>query len=110
MFASINYYFSDTNILEIVNTWVIKDKIKRGMIVFEEGDEVICFHRKANGHPRSIKDDVNYVVKRVDLDGHIIIAQRSSDGIGWQSPIRVHKTYMINKQTLRQIRINSILN
>jgi len=110
MFAPINYYFSDTNFLEIVNTWVIKDKIKRGMMVFEEGDEVICFHRKSNGHPKAIKDGITYVIRHIDSDGHIIVAQHSSDGVGFLQSIRVHKMYMMSKSALRDIKINSILN
>ena len=34
----------------------IKDQIKSGKISFNVGDEVICFRRKPNGHPRGIKE------------------------------------------------------
>jgi len=110
MFASINYYFIDTNILEIVNTWVLTDKIKRGLIEFQEGDEVICFHRKGNGHPRSIKDGITYVIRHIDSDGHVIVAQHSSDEVGFLQSIRVHKTYIIPQYILRDIKLNNLLN
>jgi hypothetical protein len=89
--------------------WVLKDKIKRGIIEFQKGDEVICFHRKSNGHPKSIKDGVIYVIKHIDLDGHLMVAQRSSN-VGFLQPIRVHKIYMIKKSDLRDIKLNEILN
>ena len=93
-----------------MNTWVLTDKIKRGLIEFQEGDEVICFHRKGNGHPRAIKDSTTYIVKSIDLDGHMTVAQHSSDGVGFLQHIRVHKMYMIQKNILRDIKLNSILN
>ncbi len=93
-----------------MNNWIIKDKIKRGLIDFNLGDEVICFCRKSNGHPKSIKDGVVYVIKHIDLDGHLMVAQRSSNGVGFLQPVRVHKTYMINTSELRNVKLNSILN
>jgi hypothetical protein len=93
-----------------MNTWVLKDKIKRGIIYFRIGDEVICFCRKSNGHPKAIKDDTVYTVKNIDSDGHIYIAENSSDEVGWLQQIRVHKTYMIPQYILRDIKLNSILN
>jgi len=89
---------------------VITDKIKRGEISYNIGDQVVVFRRKSNGHPRSLKDDITYVVRGIDLDGHITVAQHSTDGVGFLQSIRVHKMYMINKSTLRDIRLNSILN
>ena len=41
-----------------MNLWVMQDKIKRGLITYEVGDEVVCFHRKSNRHPRPIKDNI----------------------------------------------------
>ena len=93
-----------------MNSWILKDRIKRGFISFEEGDEVVCFNRKVNGHPRSIKDGVTYIIKSVDGDGHLTVAEHSLDGVGFLQPFRVHKIYMIPKSTLRDIKLNSILN
>jgi len=93
-----------------MNTWILIDKIKRGLIEFKEGDEVICFHRKGNGHPRAIKESITYIVKSIDSDGHMMVAQHSSDDVGFLQTIRVHKMYMIQKNVLRDIKLNSILN
>lgn len=91
-----------------MNSWIIKDKIKRGMVSFVEGDEVVCFTRKGNGHPRAIKDGVTYIVRSVEHDGHLSVAQHSTDGIGFLQPLRVHKIYMIPKRILRDIKLNSL--
>lgn len=88
----------------------IKDQIKSGKISFNVGDEVICFRRKPNGHPRGIKDNVVYTIKEVNDDGHLQVAMRSNDGIGWMQTIRVHKYYMIRRDLLRDIKLDSILN
>jgi hypothetical protein len=93
-----------------MNEWVLNDMIKKGVVSYQVGDEVVVLKRKSNGHPRSIKDGVVYVVRNVDLDGHITVAQHSLDGVGFLQPIRVHKTYMIVKSILRDIKLNSILN
>ena len=92
-----------------MNEWVLKDMIKRGTIPYNVGDEVTILRRKKNGHPRSIKDGVTYIVKSIDMDGHITVAQHSSDGVGFLQPIRVHKMYLMNKSLLREIKLNSIL-
>ncbi len=92
-----------------LDDWVIKDKIKKGLITYQKGDEVVIYKRKSNGHPRSIKDGITYIIKHIDFDGHIIVAQHSSDGIGFLQSIRVHKMYMMNKSVLRDMKINSIL-
>lgn len=92
-----------------MNNWIIKDKIKRGLITYDIGDEVICFVRKPNGYPRGIKENITYTIKSIDLDGHLQVAKRSTDGVGWMQPIRVHKIYMIKVSELRNIKLNSLL-
>ena len=47
-----------------------------------------------------------YTIKNIDSDGHLHVAMRASDGVGFMQPIRVHKTYMINKSELRNIKLN----
>lgn len=93
-----------------MNEWILNDKIKKGLIEYNINDEVVILKRKSNGHPRSIKDGVTYIVRGVDSDGHILVAQHSSDGIGFLQSIRVHKMYMINRNVLRDIKLNTILN
>ena len=87
----------------------IKDKIRRGEITFGIGDEVVVYTRKSNGHPRSLKDGVSYIIRSIDMDGHITVAQHSSDGVGFLQSTRVHKMYMIKLSDLREFKLNSIL-
>ena len=89
--------------------WKIKDMIKNGIITYDIGDEVVLLKRKKSGYPKSIKDDEVYIITNIEND-NISIAQHSSDGIGWINQAKVHKTYLINKSKLRDIKINSILN
>lgn len=91
------------------NDWKIKDEIERGLISFSKGDEVILFRRKSSGYPAGIKDDVEYTIKKVECDA-IYVSTHSSDGVGWLQPIKVHKTYMIPKYYLRDIKLDSLLN
>lgn len=93
-----------------MNEWILNDKIKKGLIEYNINDEVVILKRKSNGHPRSIKDGVTYIVRGIDSDGHILVAQHSLDGIGFLQSIRVHKMYMINRNVLRDIKLNTILN
>ena len=91
-----------------MNEWVLKDMIKRGTVPYNVGDEVVILKRKSNGHPRAIKDGVSYIVRGIDSDGHLIVAQHSTNGIGFLTSIRVHKMYVINKSVLRDIKLNSL--
>ena len=91
-----------------MNTWILKDKIKRGYITFDIGDEVICFHRKSNGYPKGIKDDIEYTIRGIYGEG-IEVALNSSNGIGWLQSIKVHRSYMIPKYALRDINLNRLL-
>ena len=91
-----------------MDIWKIKDKIKNGTIYFNVGDEIVVFRRKKSGHPRSIKDGVKFYVRRVEKD-HLMVAEHSQDGIGWEAPVKVHKYYVMPKHIWREIRLNSIL-
>jgi hypothetical protein len=97
-----------------MDSWTIKSNIKDGKVKFKVGDSVICFRRKANGHPRKIKDDVEYIIKSI-VNDDLFVTTHSLDGIGWNAPllqhqaIKVHKTYLISKADLREIKINEIL-
>lgn len=82
--------------------------IKNGSTDYKVGDKVICFRRNSRGHPRSIKDDVEYTIKSITYDD-LFVATNSLDGIGWSQVIKVHKSYMISRKSLRDIKINEIL-
>ena len=92
----------------ISHDWLIKNMIKNGSITYEIGDEVVLLKRKKSGYPKSIKDGDIYIIQQIEND-HLIVNQHSSDGKGWLQQIKVHKTYLINKSKLRDIKINSIL-
>ena len=88
--------------------WSLKDKIKNGLITFANGDEVVCFRRKQNGHPRSLKDGISYFVIEVQRDGHLVVSQKSGDGQGWLQSVKVHKMYVIKKSDLREFKLNKL--
>lgn len=111
MFDFISCDSSYTNFLEM-NTWVLKDRIKNGTICFEEGDEVVLFWRKGNGYPRLLKENEVYIVKKLESD-HLYVVDKKYDyqftKFGNEMlVIRVHKTYMIPIQILRDIKLNSL--
>jgi len=91
-----------------MNQWKIKDMIKKRQITFKIGDEVIVFRRKKNGYPRGLKDGVSYFVREIHND-IIIIGEHSSDGIGFKFLRKIHRTYIISKIKLRDLKIESIL-
>lgn len=90
-----------------MNNWKIEDSIKRGIIDYQVGDEVVIFKRKKNGHPRSIKDDTTYIIKKIDYDGHLHVIPKNFNIV---HATRVHKMYMIQLSILREIKLNSIFN
>ncbi len=83
-----------------MDNWIIIDRIKRGLITFSIGDEVIRFRRKKGKYPR-VGDSVHVVDK---IEGDFL----------WISPpgylsVKVHKTYVIKPSDLRDIKIEMIL-
>lgn len=92
-----------------MSDWCTKNMIKSGVITYLVGDEVVLLKRNKRGYPRAVKDGEVYIIQKIEND-HLIISQHSSDGVGWLSSTKVHKTYLINKSKLRDIKINSILN
>lgn len=83
--------------------WKLVDMIKRGIISFQKNECVYVFRRKRNGHPRALKDNIGYFILSEDSDSLFVI---QTDGV---AAIKVHKTYMVNKKTLRDIKLNLIL-
>ena len=92
-----------------MNDWVVKNMIKSGVITYEVGNEVVLLKRKQNGYPKYLKDDEVYIIRGI-VNDDILVAQHSFDGLGWNQSRKVHKTYLINKSDLRDIKIDSILN
>ena len=86
--------------------WKLVDMIKRGIISFQKNECVYVFRRKRNGHPRALKDNIGYFILSEDSDSLFVF---QTDGTENTAAIKVHKTYMVNKKTLRDIKLNLIL-
>lgn len=84
----------------------ITDRIKRGIITYQVGDEVVVVRRKKNGYPRGLKDDVIYIIKDIEGD-NLIVSEPINDR--WHQPVKVHRSYVGNKSALRDIKIDEIL-
>ena len=82
--------------------------IKSGQIRCLKGDKVVIFRRKKSGYPRGILDGVEYTVRDTDNDT-LYVAVNSADGVGWMSPIKVHRSYMVPKSLWRDWRLTLIL-
>jgi hypothetical protein len=92
-----------------MNVCHIKSLISDKKISYVIGDVVVLFRRKGKkGYPRKIEDDVEYTILDL-IDDNLIIRKHSTDGHGWAQPIKIHKSYMISKGDLRDVKINSIL-
>jgi hypothetical protein len=90
----------------VINNWIIKDRIKSGIISFEVGDEIVIFWRKGNGYPRTIIDNKIYVISRIESDNLFLNEKNIINSKHF--PLRVHKTYMIPLYVLREIKLNSL--
>ena len=87
-----------------MDNWIIVDRIKRGMFQYSIGDEVILFRRKGK-YPRDIDESATYTI--TDIQGDFLIVNiRALNGMGWMSPVKVHKTYMVPKYGIRDIKID----
>jgi hypothetical protein len=85
---------------------MIKDLIKSGIINYKIGDEVIVWRRKGNGYPKSLKDETVYKIVGILSDGHLYIKEKSKS---FTLPIKIHKSYMISKLDLRNLKLKQIL-
>ena len=88
----------------MMDSWKIKDMIKRGQIRCVKGDKVVIFRRKKSGYPKAILDGVEYTVRYTDNES-LSVAIHSSDG----PSIKVHRSYMVPKSIWRDWRLTLIL-
>jgi len=75
---------------------------------FQKGDKVVVFRRKNSGHPKCLKDGMVYEVKDVNGDDVII----TIEGLGLfrsQQSFKIHKSYLIDIQFVRDELITKIL-
>ena len=85
----------------------IKDELDSGQLKFEKDQLVIVFRRKKNGYPSYIEDGKLYKVKKVIDDKVFLIIPNIGDTVSKE--FKVHKTYIIPIEYLRNEIINEIL-
>lgn len=85
--------------------WKIKDEIKNNKITFNIGDEVILYNKKSNGYPKGLIIGESYLVENVKEIDKIIISSKN----GYIQSRKVCNKYFINKQILRNIKIDQLL-
>jgi len=91
-----------------MNNWKLIDKIKSGAVTYSPGDALLLIRRKSNGYPNAIKDDEQWILKKVDGE-FLIIRRHSSDGVGWLQEKRIHRTYFVPKNYLRDLKLEELL-
>lgn len=73
---------------------------------FKKGDRVVVFRRKKNGHPKCLIDGKVYIVSDIIADDVMI----KTDGpFNSQQVYKIHKTYLIDIQWIREELLKEIL-
>lgn len=83
-----------------MDIWRIKNSINNGEINYKIGDIVVLFRRKGK-NPRRLEYNTEYVVKEV-IGDYLNIEIDSL-------LFKVHKTYMIQKSYIRDIKISRLI-
>lgn len=88
--------------MEKSKVW-IKDRIS--ISDYQVGQSVVVVRRKQNGHPRFLVDNEPYQIKRIENDCLIL------HNLKFRTPneIKVHYSYCMNLQFMRDEIINDIL-
>jgi hypothetical protein len=102
--------------MERSKTW-FNDLFDRNRITFLEGDRVVLFRRKANGHPRALEENVIYRIVKFDVDNLILVKDEvfgTFDNSSFISSseykeIKVHRSYVIPMNINRASLIDKIL-
>lgn len=79
-----------------------KDRLK--ISDFQVGQKVLLIRRKINGHPKGIKDNQFYEIKRIENDCLILKSGKSIP-----PEFKVHFSYFISIQLLRNETIDDLL-
>ena len=91
-----------------MDTWKIKDTIMSGSISYVIGDRVIVFRRKGNGYPRQLIDGTTYVVIR-RWGESVEVLEEGKDLGGRPNGYKVHKSFLIQKDIFREMKIDELL-
>ena len=94
--------------MEKSKTW-ITDRLTAND--FQAGDTVMLVRRKKNGHPRAIKDNTTYKIKRIENDCLVLFQSDGSVSATLFQPkeFKVHFSYFLNTQIVRDEIINELL-
>lgn len=99
-----------------MDTWKLKDTIMSGSISYMIGDRVIVFRRKGNGYPRQLIDGTTYVVIRRWGESVEVLEEGKDPGSvnhfhlgGRQNGYKVHKSFLIQKDIFREMKIDELL-
>lgn len=84
-----------------MDIWKIKNSIKNGSVKFKSGDIIILFRKKGK-NPRRLEFNKDYIIKEV-IEDYLTI---EVDNLLF----KVHKTYMIPKSYIRDMKIESLMN
>lgn len=91
--------------MERTRIW-IKDGIERKNIKFSVGQQVLCFRRKKSGYPKSLEDGVRYRIKEIINDSLVLTHSENPYN---QKDFKVHRTYLIPIEVVRDEIINELL-
>ena len=91
-----------------MDTWKLKDTIMSGGISYVIGDRVIVFRRKGNGYPRQLIDGTTYVVIRLWGES-VEVLEEAKDLGGRPNGYKVHKSFLIQKDIFREMKIDELL-
>lgn len=105
----------ETGGISISNIWEIHNNIRFGLIEYHIGDTVMLFWKRGDGYPKYLRIGDIGEVKKVELN-HLIVDFKGTYG-NWinstnftNTQVKIAKKYMINKQVIRDLKINEILN
>ena len=87
-----------------MDTWKLKDLIRRGAVEYNIGDIVVLFRRKSSGYPKNIIEGKEYRVG--DLAGDSLVLYTD---LPHPRRDKVHKSYMIHKEFWRDWKLSLIL-
>lgn len=80
----------------------LRDRILYNKTVFKVGDKVVLLRKKANGYPKQLDFDVEYIVKRINGE-QILIKDLSG------KEFFINKTFFTKKGDLRDTYLEKIL-
>ena len=76
----------------------------------KRGDIVYLIRRKANGHPRGLKDGVGYEIWCIEGNNDILCLNIPADDfVRFKQHVKVHKKYMSGLSYIRNKKLEELL-